>query len=203
MKITPDFIPHTQFHQGVWLLSTSRPDWYYFMKKRNSNAIHNKSFLESVDGPLKELVSFLHRKGIKTTPSCSGHHRSEKNYERIYDSLEKDATDIKGEGLTLKDIETGKEYMYRDKDYSLPWNRKDFMEKVIVYQQKGVLGIRLGNRKKVKQQILRLQIPGVHIEEIDSIVFIHTNEDSNGDNKHTWKAITSMVKKAFAQVFSK
>src|SRR5690242_20563429 len=107
MKITPALIPHEHFHKGIWLQPVDLPCWYYFMKMKNENDIKNKDFLDSVDAPLKELVSFLHQRGLKTTPSCSGHHKSAKNFEKIYDVLEKDKEEIRNEGLELKDIETG------------------------------------------------------------------------------------------------
>src|SRR5204862_7330019 len=106
MKITPEFIPHEQFHKGIWLQPVNRPSWYYFMKMKSTNDIKNEDFMESVDAPLKELVSFLYQRDIKTTPSCSGHHKSEMNFEEIYDALEKDKEEIRNNGLQLKDIET-------------------------------------------------------------------------------------------------
>ena len=197
MKITADLIPHTEFHKGVWLQRTENPGWYYFMKKSNPNTIKSKEFIKSVDGPLKELVRFLHKKNIKTTPSCAGHHISERNLEKIYNSLEKDAEKIRVCGLELKDVQTGKIYFYKDKDYFLPWNKEIFLEKLHIYQQKGVLGLRLGNRKKIKDQILNLKIKGMTSGEKDSILFIFSNHDLNGENKIIWKQVTKQVKSIF------
>ncbi len=195
MKISPAFIPHEQFHEGIWLQSVKRPSWYYFMKMKNTNDISNEDFPGSVDAPLKELVSFLHQLGIKTTPSCSGHHRSEKNFEKIYDALEKDEEEIRNEGLELKDIETGEIYSYKNERYILPWKRKYFLDKVLKYQEKGVLGIRCGDAQKEK--ILQLHIPHVKIVEKDSIIFIHTNENSTEEIAARWKLITEEIKSIF------
>src|SRR5215213_6746561 len=106
MSITPALIPHSEFHTGRWLLPVERPGWYYFQKKKSHHTITNKDFLKSVDKPLRKVVRLLHKKGIKTTPSCSGHHISERNLEKIYLALEKDKEDIRNGGLQLKDIET-------------------------------------------------------------------------------------------------
>ena len=194
-KITPELIPHSEFHTGIWLLSPNRPDWYYFLKKRNHNSIRDKRFLSSVDRPLRKLVRFLHTRGIKTTPSCSGHHIRERSLEKIYDALEKDSQEIRSIGLNLKDVETGQIYFYNDKKYQLPWSREEFVEKVSVYQQKGVIGLRPGKRKKVKKQLLKLQIDGATFRERDGVIFIFTNEDNKGDNRKTWKQITRAVMK--------
>src|SRR5215510_414118 len=142
MRVTPALIPHNEFHTGAWLLPATRPEWYYFMEKKNQNTIANKNFLKSVDKPLRELVKWLHKKGIKTTPSCAGHHISERNLEKIYTDLQKDGEAIRNGGLQLKDIETGRLYLYRNSRYNLPWNKQNFLDEVIVYQKSGVIGLR-------------------------------------------------------------
>jgi hypothetical protein len=195
MKISPDLIPHARFHSGKWLQPVERPSWYYFQEKQNTNTISNAGFMQSVDEPLRDLVKFLHTKGIKTTPSCSGHHMAERDLEKIYHDLEKDGAAIRNGGLQLKDIETGQLYTYRDQHYALPWSRQHFLERVEAYQQKGVLGLRPGNRKKLKEQLLKLNVEGAHIREKDSVVFIFTDGERN--IKAVWREITSQVKQLF------
>ena len=194
-KISPDLIPHTQFHKGIWLLSPSRPHWYYFMKKATPHEVSNNDFLESVDKPLRELVKFLHHKGIKTTPSCAGHHKSEKNFEKIYDALKSDKSHIRNGGLKLKDIETGEFYLYCDKKYVLPWNRETFLHDVLSYQRNGIIGIIIGKKLKIKRRILSLNIKGVTIRDKDPIIFISTS----GDDHSIWKKITLEIKKCFVE----
>src|SRR5436190_22861786 len=155
MRVTPALIPHADFHTGIWLLPLKRPEWYYFMNKKSRNTITNKKFLKSVDKPLQSLVKLLHKKGIKTTPSCSGHHISERNLEKIYSGLEEDRQDIRNEGLPLKDIETGKLYLYRNDNYNLPWSKEIFLNELLEYQKTGVIGLRLGNKKKLKAKIFQ------------------------------------------------
>jgi hypothetical protein len=196
-KVTAEIVPHDQLHEGKWLLSVERPEWYYFMKHENNNVIRNNHFSESVDGPLKELVNFLHGLGIKTTPSCSGHHKSEKNFDTIYEALEKDKTAIRNGGLKLKDVESGEIYLFRDKQYDLPWNKNAFVDHVLKNQQDGVIGIRVNGEKKKK--ILQFQIPGVQIREKDSIVFIHTHEKETQEIKNIWEKITAEIKKVWSE----
>lgn len=195
MKISPELIPHDQFYKGIWLLSVKRPEWYYFMELENKNEITNGHFMETVDEPLKELVSFLHSIGIKTTPSCAGHHKSEKNFKKIYDALEKDKDEIKKEGLQLKDIQSGEIYIYKNKTYDLPWNKKQFLSKVSKYQGNGVIGIRLDGDEKI--EFLKLSIPGVKIVEEKGIVFIYTDEKTTEEINGKWKIITREIKNIF------
>ena len=194
-KITAELVPHSQFHKGIWLQAIEEPGWYYFMKKQNHNRIINNGFMESVDGPLRELVSFLHHKNIKTTPSCAGHHIGERSLEKIFLALKKESDKIRDKGLDLKDVETGKHYFCHDEDYTLPWNKNHFIKKLSEYQQRGVIGIRLGNRKKAKEQLLKLNVDGSSINEKDSILFIFADESHKGDNRTTWGQITKEVKR--------
>jgi len=196
MKISPELIPHTQFHTGAWLLSVERPDWYYFRKKSKPSKITNKRFLKTIDRPLRSLVSFLHSKGIKTTPSCSGHHFSERNLEKMYDNLEADRDAIQTRGLQLKDVETGKTYFFRDKNYSLPWSREEFISQVTTYQKKGVLGLRLGKHKNIMQHLLKLNVNGASIKKDKGIILFFTDNET-GDNTKAWKKITKEVKRVF------
>lgn len=194
LHITPDLIPHSRFHTGVWLLPIARPDWYYFSKAHNTNTIANDKFLNSVDKPIRHLVRWLQKRGIKTTPSCSGHHMAERSLESIYEDLKKDAREIRNGGLQLKDIESGKTILFQNPHYSLPWTRSDFLRKAVVYQRTGVLGIRLGNRKTVKEQIHKMEIPGVYVREKDGILFIFV-DNNTGDNRYAWKEVTKNVKR--------
>jgi hypothetical protein len=195
MKISPDLIPHRQFHTGIWLQSANNPDWYYFSKKKTANTISNSEFIASVDEPLRELVQFLHSKGIKTTPSCSGHHISSRNFKAIYEELEKDRHAIRNGGLKIKDIESGKLFLYKDAKYELPWNEKEFIEQAGIYQQNGVLGIRTGNRKRIKEKLLQLEIPSVQVVDKKPVLLILTSASgTDADIRNTWKEVTRQVK---------
>jgi hypothetical protein len=197
MKITPDLIPHAEFHTGEWLQSAERPSWYYFKKKVNRNIITNKDFIKSVDEPLKELVQFLHQEGIKTTPSCSGHHFRKERFEKIYAELEEDSRPIRSNGLMLRDIETGELYLYKNKNYELPWTQEKFLEKMVQYQHKGVLGFRPGNREKIKRRLLSLTIDHAKVVERDAVLLFLTEAKDQSEIPIIWKAITEQVRSVF------
>lgn len=139
MELTPDLIPHENFHNGTWLLPVRNGGWYYFWKKKSRNNIKNPDFLDSVDAPLKKLIDFLHEQGVKTTPSCSGHHKSKMFFEKIYDELQENENKIRKHGLKFKDIESGRVYTYRDELYSLPWSREIYLNRVLTSRKAGWL----------------------------------------------------------------
>lgn len=194
MRPTPDFVPHSQFHTGVWLLSEKRPGWYYFMKKKNDHLIHNDEFMESVDPPLRDLVEFLHERNITTTPSCSGHSKSERNFAKLWDDLKADEADVHQDGLVMKEIESGERFHFRDPEYQLPWSKETFIDRVTDYQQKGIIG--LGVNGEIRNQLLQLKCAGMTTEERDGYVFFRITE-GDGDNREKWKWLTSQVKAVF------
>jgi hypothetical protein len=192
--ITPEFIPHDNFHKGSWLISVMRPAWYYFREGNNMNRITNPHFMKSVDGALKPIVRFLHKNGIKTTPSCAGHHRGEKNYDHIYDALKADEKEIRGDGLLLRDVETGEKLLFKNAEYKLPWTRRQFNSGAMKYQQTGVLGIRFGKRYRLREAIMKINLPNVIIKEVDQVTLLLT-VNNKGYNQAIWEKLTSIIKR--------
>lgn len=191
MQITPELIDHTEFHTGLWLQNAANPGWYYFSKRKNPNIISRHSFIESVDKPLKDVVNFLHKNGIRTTPSCSGHLFPGHKIEKLYRSISVEADLIKSRGIYLKDVQTDKLFLFRNKNYELPWSKTDFINSLMQYQTKGILGIRL-HRKLNAENILRETPDKVESYLRDNILFFLCE---NANNEKCWKEITALVKK--------
>ena len=201
--ITPELIPHEDFHTGRWLLPVKRPGWYYFMKSNGHHEVQNRNFLPSVDKPLRELVTWLHKRGIKTTPSCAGHVFSKEELDAVYDDLEKDAVDIVNSGLELKDIESGEVYLLCDPAYRLPWTRREFLHKISSYQQKGVRGLRLGRGSsdillRLKNFLAGKNETGIAFHAKNSILFIHTRGKTYRKIRHAWKQVTRALQQALS-----
>jgi hypothetical protein len=78
------------------------------MKKKTYECYKEQRFPGKCRYSLKELVSFLQLSGYKTTPSCSGHHRSEKNFEKVYDDLERIKEDIRNRFYNSKTLKREK-----------------------------------------------------------------------------------------------
>jgi hypothetical protein len=193
MNISPQLLPHSEFHKVTWLSSVDRPSWYYYKHQKPNTCILNKDFLASVDQPLQELVEHLHVHGIKTTPSCSGHHIKDRNLEKIFSNLKEDASLINSCGIHMMDVESGRTEHFRDKNYVLPWDKYDFVNQLSSYQHKGVLGMKVED-EMLKSYLIEMQFNGVRVKENDGIVFIFTNEENAFDIRAIWQAITHEVK---------
>jgi hypothetical protein len=140
-KISPDLIPHKDFHKGYWLNINEPSPWYYFFSTDRTYKISNDpNFYDTLDEDLVKPVMLLHSMGIVTTPSCAGHFYSPDYYLKIYRRLEENAAKIVTKGIILENPETGTKYYYRNIDYKLPWDSRSFVNKVLNYQKIGVLG---------------------------------------------------------------
>lgn len=95
--------------------------WYYgiSLSQGHRGSLHVDP--SSIDQALRPFVASLHNQGIPTTPSCSGHFGARGHHRiEVYRQLQHDAAMIRGHGLTLKCLETGKLYSVRDPLYRLP-----------------------------------------------------------------------------------
>jgi hypothetical protein len=197
MKPTPAIIPAEHLHEGGWLRSNLPHAWYYFVKKpRRATRGTDAAFIRTVDKPLRALVRFLHEHCIATTPSCSGHILSREQLHAIYGTLQQEAKAIRNGGLELCDVETERCRVHEDDRYTLPWSETVFARKVRRDQRYGVLGMRLGARRKARQRIRELRIPGVHMEEHDRTLFIFSHGASERAIERIWSEVTREVKKA-------
>jgi hypothetical protein len=200
MRITPELVPHRDFHRGRWLSRVHHPAWYYFVKERKARTPHvvqDPSFMASVDPPLREIVRFLHGHGIGTTPSCSGHDLPDEELEAIHASLSRDRKAIRNNGLELLDVETGEHHVFRNAHYRLPWSADEFVQRMRAYQQRGVLGMQLSARTATGRRILHLQVKGLRVEAQDDMLFLFTAERDEAGIERTWARITQAVKAAF------
>lgn len=189
MKLNPDFIPHDKFHKGYWLKSP-KCDWFFFMgKPRKYEIPSSDNFYSTLDEGLKDLVKYLHEKGIPTTPSCTGHIQNEKKYLEIFDSLSNISKIIKDKGITLSNPETSKKIFYKNPKFSLPFSRDEFLEKINEYQKWGVLG--MVNKNDLYEK-LKDVLP---VNKVDNLVLILTKGDNQEKINKNWSEITKKIKK--------
>jgi hypothetical protein len=195
MKISPALIPHKEFHNGIWLRSSNGKGWYYFVKKKSSNTIANKKFMQSVDIPLRELVQLLHSKEIKTTPSCSGHCFKKPVLKDIYKSIESDGHLIRQGGIELKDVETGEKFFFSDEEYTLPWNKSEFVDHLGDYQQNGIIGIKPGKKYGLSKRLRELDLPHIEVAESGPVILLSTTGNGKNDNAAIWDKVTRELRK--------
>jgi hypothetical protein len=151
MRITPELIDHRDFHRGIWLRCVQDPAWYYFSERGNPNLVSSKRFAHTVDPELRELVLFLHSRGYRTTPSCAGHLYSKNRLRRIFRNISREKERIRKHGIYLQDPQTEKVYRFKQETYELPWCEEEFVSKLYSYQQKGIIGVRVGNALQVDE----------------------------------------------------
>lgn len=191
MKLYTELIPHKYFHKGIWLSTNSVP-WYFFSPQdRQFKIPTNNKFYDTVDEPLLPIVKLLHKNGIPTTPSCSGHFRDIDEYSDIYDSLINAGKRIKKDSVVLKDDENNKKYYYRNKKFILPWDKDEFLDKIGKYQKKGVIGF----VDKDKSIFNDLDGGDYNLINNDGNTIIITESNNKKELLDKWKNINNIIRK--------
>ena len=140
MKLNVDLIPHKDFHKGFWLQTNISPWYFFYEKPRKYFLPEENSFYKTVDEDLLPIVKLLHKYGIPTTPSCSGHIMPKNHYADLYETINDVVYYIKDSGVVLKNPETENKFFYQNKNYNLPWGKEEFVYLMDDYQKKGVIG---------------------------------------------------------------
>lgn len=84
----------------------------------------------------------LHRRGIGTAPSCSGHFHKKAYFVEVWDQLQREADEIRSTGLVVQDCETEESLLFRNPSHQLPWELFPvFREQLRDSQKGGYLGV--------------------------------------------------------------
>ena len=195
-KASPDFVPHEIFHKYSWI-KPEESEWYYSIKRNSPIEIpRSRKFYDTLDDSLKEGVEILHRKGIPTTPSCSGHFNPDSFYSNIYKSLCSEENDIREKGIKLKDPETNKSYIYQDPNYRIPWDQKSFLEISREHGKKGIIGI-MDPLGKIQRCLMESPGRNCQIVRDGNLTFFITSPEDKKSLDSSWEYFNSSVKKFF------
>ena len=193
--VSPDFVPHEDFYKYKWLLPKGKKSKWYYAKE--SDGIYqlpsNDGFIETVDPELREAVGCLHEMGIPTTPSCSGHFYNEDYYESIHNDLIAECHEINSDGLELLNPETGESIIVRDPNYTVPWNKKSFIERGMGHGHIGTIGVYDPSGSIISA--VRENQPGCsQILEDGNLMLFITNPKTEDELKEAWGKFTEAVK---------
>lgn len=196
MKISPNFIPHEMFHKGYWLNPVKDNSWYYFQpSKRGFSVDLPKEFYSTLDDKFKDIVPYLHQKGIPTTPSCTGHFKKDSVFKNVYKNLENHRSEINSNGLLLQNPETGEFLKYYDPRYDLPWEKDQFIEKCRDYQKKGCLGLSVDDYY-LQNELTDMDFnTNTYWDDNTNCFLIITNPETEEEMNDTWGSIINQIKK--------
>jgi hypothetical protein len=195
-KASPDFVPHETFHEFSWV-KPEESEWYYSIKRNSPLGIpRNRKFYDTLDSPLRESVEILHKKGIPTTPSCSGHFNPDSFYNKIYKSLCSEEEGIRGKGINLKDPETNSRYSYKDPNYRIPWDEKSFLEISREHGKKGIIGI-LDPMGEIQRSLMESPGSDCQITRNGNLTFFITSPKDKKSLNSSWEYFNDSIKNFF------
>lgn len=198
-SVQPLPVPVSGYHRYRWAVPQRLHGglrWYYGLQLSQSHPGSLRVDPRSLDRPLRALVPRLHRAGIPTTPSCAGHWSasSRRDAAAVYRQLQQDAQWIRSYGLTLRCLESGQSYVYRDPDYCLP----GYSTFAATYDPPGVGGIglvfRTGDARLPRFAGVLRAIPGVSVsvyrEKTRNLLLIQTSARNPQERNRIWSQIS-------------
>jgi hypothetical protein len=198
-----DLIPHCRWALQRWFYRTSL--WYYHAPSPKPQLKANSRFFELVDPELKEPCRILLENGIQTTPSCQGHFYKRSRFERIWRDLVRDSFRIAERGLTVRDSETDKIFLFRDRFFELPWRSfGQFYSEAASQQSRGYLGMlipfdrpmlaRRFDADRYRSHAARIKFDRFLSERLDAWVFgIHVWPHSPRHRRHEWRRVSQYI----------
>jgi hypothetical protein len=128
VKLSPNLIPHERFHLCDWW-RVSDCDWWWWSSRSTPNLSIDS--LSDVDPDLRGIVSAFWRRGIPTTPSCSGHLDFDTRRDALHSSI-------------IQRIKTPSTHCFRgdleSEILEMEEIQEDWYDRICDYQRRGVLG---------------------------------------------------------------
>jgi len=182
------------FHQYRWWKpARGGPAWFYGSPRRGLTRGSTTVDMETVDEPVRDIVRSVHALGWSTTGSCAGHFPSAAWCERAWSQLGRDAREIKGGGLVLRDVESGVERVLQDKTWRLV-AREQFVRDNLRSSGHGALGV-TGMGAAQRERILRAaRERGVQTRLLgpDGLLFLVQGSDE-AELSRGWDRVRSLI----------
>lgn len=201
-------IPLRAFPLHKWYYA--QPLWYYHAPATVHRLRSDEHFFEMVDPPLRELCRIVLAAGGCTTPSCSGHFYPRERFERIWSLLEREAAEIRGAGLLVRDSETHEPYLFAQADFTLPWaDFSEYFEAVAATQQNGYVGVALPPRETALVERLHENPFGdgvarlIFDEELSGLLQqplfgVYVSPRTPAELERAWQAVTDYLRATLA-----
>jgi hypothetical protein len=144
MQVTTELetglVPRRQFARRRWYHASNL--WYYHRPAPLPRLELDQQFYELVDPDIRDLCRTLHERGIGTAPSCSGHFHKKAYFVAVWDELQREADQIRSDGLVVQDCETKANVLFHNPSHQVPWTTfADFREDLRDSQKGGYLGV--------------------------------------------------------------
>jgi len=139
-----------------WVPLSGREDWYFWTPRGGTHPGSLELDYTTADEGLRDLLPVLHRAGIATTPSCTGHRPDRNNIEPRLDAIDRCADLIRGNGLLFENVETGRIGFYSNSSWVSP-NKAELAQMALRDSMVGYLGMvdpdRTGKLEKIYRRL--------------------------------------------------
>jgi len=167
--------------------------WFYASPRRGPLAGRADVRPETVDPELRALVAGAHARGWMTFPSCAGHRVTRAGARAVLAALQSDAEQVRGEGLWLRDSESGQERLWRSDRYVAP-SPQTFWGAMRVTHGRGVFGVSRLARSEVEDLAHAGRRAGFSVEAVGADgLQLHLCIPDDTARAHAWHTLLPAV----------
>jgi len=188
VTLQASYVPPEDFEGKQWF-EPMRPGarWFYHRPREESAPIDYAVLSQSIDEDLRPIASRLVAQGLTTGASCAGHEVRPERVKAAFLGLLEDEIIVCSIGLPVRDVETGKQFLWQDTDYRLGWDcGNDFLADAWSGRLKGYLPV-YGSREQLHILSAALTaIPHLSVELLMNRCIVRVHAPNQGLQRFAW-----------------
>jgi len=189
------YVPPDDFVGKVWYLP-DRPGvrWFYHAPRAGRVAVAPAALDRTLDPPLIPLVRWARAQGLETGPSCAGHTLSPGAALAIWRGLMADAAAVRGPGLALVEVETGRRGVWIDRGYRLPYTSARVLDRELrVHERAGLLPLRGAPAALARVCHAAQAVPWASVDAAGPWLRLRVRAPSEGAQRATWATLAGAL----------
>ena len=191
--LLPYYLPPGKFSGVRWFEATGGKHRWFYHKPQGSTprGVEAEALVTTVDAELVDLVRYIHRNGGTTGPSCAGHVVTPMHHRKVQAAMRNHARKVRSSGLRVRDVETGKEALWRDTDYKVDMDLlSDSLANEKVFELIGYLPVKAGPEILQRLSGAVAKTPCAWAERHGSYLVVWVGCLSANDQRIAWRCIT-------------
>lgn len=178
-----------------WVPLSGREEWYFWTPREEAHSGSLELDYTTADEEMRDLLPMLHRAGIATMPSCTGHRPEPENIMSRLDAIDRCSQLIRGNGLLFENVENGSLGFYLDRNW-IPPDKSELARMATRDSMVGYLGMvdpdRTGKLKEICRHISKNKNcgPSLAKDQRGDVLDFTVVCPSWGEQTKFWRSLT-------------